>query len=108
MTTILAAVGDTHPNSTIGVNPPAIELNEGGTWIANAPNRWRWQCWLTFWDVVWSAKDRYNAELIVVINGDALDDPFHATVEVVSRSKSTILELGANVYARPRAGGSAG
>ena len=99
---IMAAVGDIHSNSTIGVNPPEVQLNEGGTWIANRTNRWRWQCWNDYWDEVERVKEKLGACLHVIINGDAADDPYHATTEVVSTNKATILESAITVYERAR------
>jgi len=101
-TTVVAAVADVHCNSTVGVNPPEVELAEGGTWLASKGGRWKWSRWAEYWDRVESLTTEYKAKLYVVINGDALDDPYHPTTEVISSNKNTIMRLAEDTYARAR------
>jgi len=42
-TVIVAVVADTHPNSTVGLCPPEVELDDGGTYHASKAQRWLWE-----------------------------------------------------------------
>lgn len=99
---VVAIVGDTHTNSTIGVNPPDVPLDEGGSWTANETNLWRWQCWNDYWDEVEMAARKADARLYVVINGDAIEDPYHPTSEIISVNKNSALRSALRVLDRPR------
>jgi hypothetical protein len=101
-TAIVAIVGDTHVNSTIGVMPPYTELWDGGSHRAGPVQRWVWRKWGVYWDEVEALKQQHSAPLYVVANGDCLDDPHHPTTRVVSEHKPTILAMAAKVYERPR------
>jgi hypothetical protein len=73
--------------------PPSIEKVEGGTHKASKAQRWQWRCWLKFWDEVESLKKQLKTEVCHFQNGDVVDDPYHATTEIISKHKKTILNI---------------
>ncbi|MHC4542942.1 MAG: hypothetical protein ACYSYL_00245 [Planctomycetota bacterium] len=99
---IVVAVADVHSNSTVGVNPTTVSLGGSGTWQATVGGKWRLACWNEFWDKVEHVKKETGYDLYVTVVGDALDDPVHATFEVVTHDPSIILDLAETVYQRPR------
>jgi len=63
--------GDTHINSTVGLNRYSVNLDDGGTYQASKGQRWLWRCWLDFWDSVGTTGDT----TWTVLNGDLVDKP---------------------------------
>lgn len=67
----VAVMSDLHVNSTVGLNPPEVELPEGQTVSQSMRGRWLWGNWLAYLEMVRTlAKGR---RLFVVCNGDACD-----------------------------------
>jgi hypothetical protein len=101
-TYILAAPADQHVNSTVGVLPKYAELVEGGFHRNGPVQNWIWRKWLESWEGIWTLKKETGGKLIVLNLGDALDDPKHATTQIVSGNKASILRMAARVFERPR------
>jgi len=99
---IVAFPADEHVNSTVGVLPTYAELKEGGFHKNDDAQDWLWRQWRASWDAVWNIKKETGGKLVVVNMGDALDDPKHATTEIVSLNKGTIINMARQVYERPR------
>ena len=44
----LICISDLHINSTVALAPPAVHLDDGGTYHASRGQRWLWECWTDF------------------------------------------------------------
>lgn len=92
--TVVAVVADTHPNSTVGLCPPEVTLDDGGMYQASKAQRWLWQNWLDFWGRVRSLKNEHRARVYAVFNGDGSDDNRHSQHQLVTVNKSVIVDIG--------------
>jgi hypothetical protein len=88
-TDIVVAVADLHCGSTVGLCPPAIELDDGGTYRASPAQMQLWKCWLDLWqNVVPAFKKLHTAKrVITVIAGDAVEGVHHGTTQLISANK---------------------
>lgn len=91
--TAVIVVADTHVNSTVGLCPPSVSLDDGGTYHASRGQRWLWECWQKLIETV-----KPLAPFILVSNGDAVEyDQFHSR-QTITRNKATILRMAADVW----------
>ena len=87
MATIIAVTSDTHCRSTVGLmSPKGVALDDGGRVAPSKGQRWLWDCWLSFWDMVDRLKVKHDAGVIWVSNGDLVDGDHHNTYQIVSRN----------------------
>lgn len=87
--TTVIVVSDTHINSTVALCPPAVELDDGGTYHPSPAQRWLWRNWLDFW----SRAAQQPGRKIVVINGDLGElDTKRRSVQLISANKATIIK----------------
>jgi hypothetical protein len=86
-------VGDTHANSTVGLCPPAINLDDGGTYRASRAQLWLWRHWLSFWTVVADLKTEHEAHCTVILNGDVGEKAARGGYQVVTRNETDILRI---------------
>lgn len=93
MSTILVAFGDTHCGSTLGLCPPAVELDDGGVYRASRVQRWTLAKWEEAWGQVWAAADTLDAPVWVVANGDLVDGDHHNTYQIFSKSPDTQMSV---------------
>jgi len=91
---VVAVVGDLHINSTVGLCPPKVQLDDGGTHLMSKAQRWIWRCWLDFWQYV-DNLDR--SALYVVINGDIFEGLHHNTTQLVSHNENTQFDMAVRV-----------
>jgi len=90
--TIVAIVSDIHANSTVAVCPPRVRLDDGGDYVASREQRWIWRHWRDYWQAV--AQRREGHRLIVILNGETVDNNYHPTTQLVTRNPADILRLG--------------
>lgn len=76
--------GDTHCGSTVGIMPPSILMDDGGTFGASKAQLWLWQCWQDAWGEVAELRKKLGAKLYVGFNGDLVDGNHHGTVQIVT------------------------
>ena len=89
--TLLIACGDLHTNSTVGLCPPVIQLDDGGSYHASRVQRWLWDCWL---DQVEKVKAIEARRKVLVLNGDLGElDTKRRSTQLISGNKATILSL---------------
>ena len=93
---LLAVSSDQHTNSTLGLCPPVVQLDDGGTYKLSSPQRKLWREWLAFVDRAQSLKDSLDARLIVLFNGDVTDGDHHDTSQIITRNRSTMIRIAAN------------
>lgn len=93
MTTLVAIAGDLHTNSTLGVMPPTVRLDDGGEYKASPQQRWLWRHWVKSWAAVGEARDRHDARLVVILNGELADNNHHHTTQLVTRNPADQLNI---------------
>lgn len=99
MTTILAITGDVHANSTVGLCPPKVELDDGGRYISSDRQRWIWGRWLSYVLQVKRLKDKTGHEVVLVLLGELVDNIGKkiATSQVVTTNVADVLHIGDQV-----------
>lgn len=90
MSTVVALVGDLHCNSTLGLCPPRVTLDDGGEYVASGPQRWIWRQWLAYWQAV---AETPRERLLVVLNGELGDTNYHPTTQLITRNDNDILQM---------------
>lgn len=81
---LVAKTNDHHCGSTVAVCPPEVRLDDGGYYGASPEQLWLWQCYGDFWEKVAEKRERENAELVAVFNGDLTDGNHHGTTQIMS------------------------
>lgn len=81
---VLAVVSDIHAGGATAVCPPHISLDDGGQYVASKQQQWLWQSWLSYWERVKAVRDREDARLVEVFNGDLVDGIPHQSVQILS------------------------
>ncbi len=99
-------VSDLHCGSTVGLCPPEVTVEGGGSYEANLVQRWMWECWEDCTGCVWKRKRSHQGDEMpgeisapnrkgwirrvakgrkwaLVINGDAVEGTHHHQVEVI-------------------------
>lgn len=93
MTTHIIAVSDTHINSTVGLCPGKINLDDGGTYRPSRSQRWLWECWL---DLCQHIKN-LDGRKILIHCGDLVElDTRRRSNQIITPNKSTILDMTLN------------
>lgn len=93
--TVLAVVSDLHTNSTVGLVPPTVDLDDGGQYKASKDQRWLWRNWRHFWATAAATAKEHGANLIGVVNGDSLDGDHHGTPQIITRNPNDQLLIAA-------------
>ena len=91
MTTIIAHVGDLHVNSTVGLMPKRVVLDDGQVVTQSKSQRWLWERWLDFWDRTKEYKRRTQAKTVCVINGDWGDMNTHSGFQLVEPNNPDVV-----------------
>ena len=95
MTTILAVVGDTHINSSVGLSPLTINLDDGGTYRASKGQRWLWYNWLDYWQSVTDLVTKHEgAKVWTVFNGDLVEgDGKNRSHQLITQNDTTVMSM---------------
>jgi hypothetical protein len=93
-TEIVAIMGDTHINSTVGLCKPSVNLDDGGTYQASKGQRWLWHNFLDYVDAVNSYRVSTGGKVTLILNGDTLEaDTKGRSRQVITRNKADILKI---------------
>ena len=92
MSVLLAAVGDTHIGSTVGLCPRRVELDDGGTYEASKSQRWLRECWEDYWQQV-KARKRKKTRVVALLNGDLADRNRHSKYQLVMINRAVIQRM---------------
>jgi hypothetical protein len=77
-----------HTNSTVGICPPVINLDDGGTYRSSPVQRWLWECWL---DQVERVKRIDASRKVLILNGDLGElDTKRRSTQLISANKAVI------------------
>jgi hypothetical protein len=90
---IVPIVGDTHTNSTIGLCPPYVELDDGGSYKSSDLQREIWRAWSEFNSDLAELKQVHNAKVCTIFNGDISDGDHHNTSQIITRKESAMLRM---------------
>lgn len=97
---VIAAVGDLHVNSTVGLSPPKIRLDDGGWYSQSEFQKKLWECWIDFWCQF--EHDGIGAHKVVVLNGDLVDGDHHNTSQIVTRNQEIQHQMALLTLEKPR------
>ena len=88
----VAVFSDLHVNSTVGLNPPDVELPEGQTVSQSVRGRWLWDNWLAYVDMVRRFSE--GRRLFAVCNGDLCDfNHKQRAPQYITTDKATALRM---------------
>lgn len=83
-------ISDSHINSTVGLCPPLVNLDDGGTYTANKVQRWLYD---VYRDICENVKNT-TGKKIAIINGDLAElDTKRRTVQLITANKAIIMSL---------------
>ncbi len=89
-----------HVNSTVGLLPYSVNLDDGGTYRSSKGQRWLWRCWLSFWDDVSATVESKKArksdkvEVWTVFNGDLVDvNGKYQTSQLISQNDADVFGM---------------
>ncbi len=91
----VAIVSDLQTNSTVGLCPPTINLDDGGTYRSSRGQRWLWHNWCEYIERVQSAKG--DGDLYIALDGDLSDGDHHGIGQIISRNRATMRRNAAEV-----------
>ena len=92
MSILLAAVGDLHIGSTVGLCPRHVELDDGGTYEPSKSQRFLCECWLDYWQQVADRK-RKKTRVVALLNGDLADRNRHSKYQLVTINRAVIQRM---------------
>ena len=90
MTVLLAAVGDTHIGSTVGLCTRRVALDDGGAYEASKSQRWLWSRWRAYWQRVAELKTERGAQVVALMNGDLCDRNRHGHYQLWSINRASV------------------
>ena len=93
----LILTGDHHVNSTVGLCPGSVTLDDAGTYTPNRTQRWLWRYWRECWQE--ARQFIQDAERSVwIMNGDLVDaDHKGRSHQYITGNKATITGMAADV-----------
>ena len=94
MTTIFAHWGDLHVNSSVGLMPPGVTLDDGQTVIQSKTQQWLWKNTVDYWEKTAQFKRRKKARVVGLINGDWGDINTHSGFQLIEPfNRDVVLEM---------------
>jgi len=96
---ILASISDLHGNSTVGLSPPFFNNDDGNGFVANKAGAW---LWVVYKDFCGRLADVHAAAgpgvpVIGLINGEIVDDLYHATTQLLVQNKADQIKMGLRI-----------
>ena len=88
----VVVVSDMHVNSTVGLCPAYVNLDDGGTYLPSKPQKVILKAFHDFCDKSLDTKE----PIILILNGDLVEDGNKGT-QVISRNKATIMSMAVDV-----------
>ena len=93
----LILTGDHHTNSTVGLCPAHVTLDDGGTYTPNKTQRWLWSYWNDCWEEVKSFTQEAD-RVTWIINGDMVDkDHKGRSYQYITGNSATITNMAIDV-----------
>ncbi len=94
---LVVATSDWHFNSAVGLCPPRISLDDGGTYTYSPAQAALWRSWRKLWQRIADLKQEHNATVYAVCCGDVVDVDRRGSL--ITSNKSVILSALADVAA---------
>lgn len=85
--TLIVHVGDLHVGSTVALCPPAVTLDDGGTYQASPIQLWYYQCWVAFWEDTARLKRRLGVPVLAEFGGDLREGDHHNTTQLWAKNE---------------------
>jgi hypothetical protein len=82
----IIAISDLHIGSTVGLCPTSVRVVDGGTYSPNPFQKTLYKYWCNFWKVYVPQTIEGATKVILVVNGDIIDNVHHFTVNILSNS----------------------
>ncbi len=89
MRVVVAATGDMHIGSTVGLCPRRVELDDGGAYEASKSQRWLWTCWEDYWAQV-ARRKTDGVQVVALLNGDLCDRNRHGHYQLWTINRATL------------------
>ena len=91
--TLLVALADTHTNSTTGLNPPRMRLDDGqAVLLSEVQERDLWKPWIACQEYVKQRAKELRARIAVLVNGDGPDLLKYCHHQLITVNRATIVE----------------
>jgi len=102
---LVAAVADIHGGSSLAPCPAeGARLADGHKVLPGKHQRWLWGKWVGFWDATRAWRQELQAQLVLVIVGDAADGPgHHGTTQQMSNEPNAHKYIVERIFSVPRA-----
>ena len=84
----LAFVADWHINSTIGLCPGPVQLDDGGQYQPSDEQAWLWDRWREFWAEVGTL----DGNRVAVVVGDVVESFHHGSVQLITLNQAVELD----------------
>lgn len=98
--TLFVAFADTHTNSTTGLNPPEMRLDDGQVVLLSpAQKKDLWTPWMECLTYVKRKARRLGARIVVLFNGDGPDVLKHCQHQLVTLNRAVVITATAEVLA---------
>lgn len=81
---MMAVFSDVHAGSTTALCPDVVRYDDGGEYHASKAQRWLYGNYRDYWRQVAEKRDKLDAELYVVANGDLVEGSHHKSTQVIS------------------------
>jgi len=85
MTRNIVVISDTHCGCRLGLCPPSVALDDGGTYVHSKLQAKVWEMWKEFWGE-WVPRVTKGEPFVVIHNGDVIDGNHHESVTQVSHN----------------------
>ncbi len=96
---IIAVTSDHHTNSTLGLSPASVTLDDGGSYRPSRLQNKLRRHWVAFVEQSQRMKEVYGGSLISVFNGDVTDGDHHQTRQIISANRSEIVRVAVRTLA---------
>jgi len=89
--TVVAVVSDLHAGGTTALCPPAVTMNEGGTYRQSKLQGWLWVNYLAYWDMIDEllAAPETQPRFIMVLLGDLIEGLHHKRTQLWTTNLNT-------------------
>ena len=78
-------ISDLHCGCRLGLCPPEVKMDDGGTYHHSRLQAIVWEYWNTFWDE-WVPKVTKGEDYVIVNNGDSIDGSHHGSTTQISQN----------------------
>jgi hypothetical protein len=82
----IIVISDLHVGSTVGLCPPQVSVVDRGTYECNKFQEALYHYWQDFWKIFVPRAVKGSKKVVLIINGDVIDNVHHETVNILSNS----------------------